>query len=279
MLVRNIAEIKFHLNENKNKTIALVPTMGALHDGHLALVKKAQELAQIVVVTIFVNKAQFNDVSDYLKYPKTLDDDLAKLDEIGVDYVFAPDENEMNNINFAQKIIPDNLKNCLCGLSRPGHFEGVVMIVSKFFDIIKPNIVIFGQKDFQQCLVVKNLIKNNYPNINIFLLETIREKSGLAMSSRNQRLKEADKTTASAIYKTLQEIKNEILNCTRNLPSLLEEKKLQLLKIGFEKIDYLEIRSEDDLKLITDYKNEKSLRIFIAVYLSEVRLIDNLKIN
>jgi pantoate--beta-alanine ligase len=280
MLVEKTAKISANLEQKKllNKTISFVPTMGALHEGHLALVKKAKELADIVVVSIFVNRAQFDDPNDYLKYPQTLESDIKKLENYGVDYIFSPSEKEMNLMSFVENKIPQNLKNCLCGSTRPGHFEGVTMIVSKFLNIIKPDIVIFGQKDFQQCLIVKNLIENYCPNIQIFLLETVREKSGLAMSSRNQRLSEEEKIKAANIYHLLQEIKNEALD-EKNIEKILQEKKSELLKIGFEKIDYLEIRDEKTLQLTSNYDDKKSLRIFVAVYLNGVRLIDNLKIN
>ena len=150
IIADNISKIKSEIQKISDKKIAFVPTMGALHDGHLALVKKAQEIADIVVVSIFVNKAQFNDQNDYKNYPRQNLEDLKKLENAGVDLVFLPNEEEMFAEDFAFKIIPTKLVDCLCGSSRPGHFDGVALVVTKLFNIVKPDIAIFGQKDFQQ---------------------------------------------------------------------------------------------------------------------------------
>ncbi len=275
LVIETISAIKLRLAEEKKngKKIAFVPTMGALHDGHLALVKKAQELAEIVVASIFVNKTQFNDLQDYEKYPRQNEEDLQKLKSMGANYVFLPHDEEISKFIYVKKEIPSHLKNCLCGSARAGHFEGVAQIVTKLFDIIKPNIAIFGQKDFQQLAIIKSL---NF-DVEIFSHEIMREKSGLAMSSRNQRLSEDSKLKAANIFKILSEIKNEVLGGFE-IENILSEKKKRLIKIGFEKIDYLEIRSENNLELITKFNPSNSARIFIAVYLEQVRLIDNLLI-
>ncbi len=282
IVTKTITQIKSELKKHEGKRIAFVPTMGALHDGHLALVKKARELADIVVVSIFVNKAQFNDLNDYKNYPRQDLEDLEKLEKCGVDLVFLPDEKEMLGDDFSKdsgfKITPSKLANCLCGSARPGHFDGVALIVSKLFDIVKPDIAVFGQKDFQQLAIVKELVKNLNLNIEIFAHETFREKSGLAMSSRNQRLLEANKIKAAEIFRILLEIKNEVVKNSENVEEILEKKSQELLEIGFEKIDYLEIRTEDGLELVTKFDTKKSSRIFIAVYLGGVRLIDNLEL-
>ena len=278
MIIEAIVEIKSELEKERNskRKIAFVPTMGALHEGHLALIKKAKELADIVVVSIFVNKAQFNNSQDYEKYPRQTQLDLKKLEPFNVDYIFLPSEEEMKKVDYIEKIIPDNLKNCLCGSSRIGHFEGMVMIVSKFFDIINPHIAIFGQKDFQQLAIIKNLVKESNLNIEIFPYKIVREKSKLAMSSRNQRLSDDGKIKAANIYRILEEIKNDIANGEKNFDLLCQKKKKEFLDLGFDLVDYLEIREEESLKLITNYEDQKKLRIFAAVYLEQVRLIDNL---
>ena len=252
--------------------------MGALHDGHLVLVKKAQEIADIVVVSIFVNKAQFNDQNDYKNYPRQNLEDLKKLENTGVDLVFLPNEEEMFAEDFAFKIIPTKLVDCLCGSSRPGHFDGVALVVTKLFNIVKPDIAIFGQKDFQQLSIIKKLVSDLNLDVEIFAHETFREKSGLAMSSRNQRLSKDNKIKAAQIFKILSEIKNEVKKTPKNIDKILSEKSQELLKNSFEKIDYLEIREENNLKLINEFNDEKPARIFIAVYLSGIRLIDNLPV-
>ena len=273
-----ITEIKSELKKFPNKKIAFVPTMGALHDGHLALVKKAQELADIVVVSIFVNKMQFNESSDYQNYPRQNDEDLKKLKNCTADYVFLPDDSEMFDSDFSFKIIPTKLTDCLCGTSRPNHFDGVALIVTKLFNIIKPHVAIFGEKDFQQLAILRKLVSDLNLDVEIFSHEIVREKSGLAMSSRNQRLSASDKTKAAELFKTLSEIENEVKINPQNVKKILQKNQQNLLEIGFEKIDYLEIREEKNLKLVTNPNQSEASRIFIAAYLSKVRLIDNLQL-
>jgi len=280
LITKTITEIKEQLQKEKksNHKIAFVPTMGALHEGHLALVKKARELADVVVVSIFVNKAQFNDPNDYEKYPRQVESDLEKLKIAGVNYVFTPNDSEIFTINHAFKIIPTALVDCLCGASRPGHFDGVALIITKLFNIVKPDVAIFGKKDFQQVAVIKKLVADLNFDVEIFASETLREKSGLAMSSRNQRLDEASKIKAAEIYKILLEIQSEVKKNPLLLEEILQEKKEKLLKNGFEKVDYLEVRDEENLKIITNLSGSQSARIFIATYLSKIRLIDNISL-
>lgn len=279
LTLKTIFEIKSHLLKERNlaRKIAFVPTMGALHEGHLALIKKAKTLADIVVVSIFVNKAQFNDQTDYKKYPRQDEEDLKKLKNYEVDYVFLPSDTEMFGADFSHKIIPTKLTDCLCGRSRLGHFDGVALVITKLFNIVKPNIAVFGEKDFQQVAVIKKLVSDLNFDVEIFSHETLREKNGLAMSSRNQRLSEVSKVKASLLFKILTEIKNEVKKSPRNIENILEEKKQNLLNSGFEKIDYLEIREEKNLQLVTNFDHGRTSRIFVAAYLDGVRLIDNLQ--
>ena len=273
LILKKISQVREFINLQKKaeKKIAFVPTMGALHLGHISLIEKARESAPIVIASIFVNKAQFNDLNDFKNYPKQVDEDIKKLEFAGVDAVFIPQDDEIFPDDFAFKIIPTTLVNCLCGASRAGHFDGVALILTKLFNIINPDFVVLGEKDFQQVIIVKKLVADLNFNIEIIVAKTKREESGLAMSSRNQRLSEGAKIKAAQIFKILNEIKEN--------PKLLEEKKQELLKNGFEKIDYLEIRGEENLDLIFDFSEKKSARIFIAIYLENVRLIDNISIN
>ncbi len=269
-VAKTIEEVREFLRQETEfgKTVSFVPTMGALHEGHLSLVQKAKEIGEISVVSIFVNKTQFNDLSDYEKYPKTLEQDLEKLRALDPSCVFAPENSEIFFEDSACKISLDSLTNSLCGATRPGHFDGVALIITKLFNIVKPDIAIFGEKDFQQVLVIKKLVRDLNFNVEIFVQPTLREESGLAMSSRNQRLSKEAKIKAANIFRILSEIKND--------PKILSEKKEELLRIGFEKIDYLEIRDEKNLNLIADFSAKIPARIFIAAYLDGVRLIDNL---
>ena len=267
-----IFDIRNFVNDNKklNKTIAFVPTMGSLHEGHVALIENAKKYADIVIVNIFVNKAQFNDLKDYELYPQNLENDLKILNNTSADALFAPSNLEIYDENFSFKIVPTAMVDCLCAMDRVGHFDGVALIIAKLFNIINPNYAFFGEKDFQQLAIIKKLVKDLNFNLEILSVETVREPSGLALSSRNQRLSTDNKIKASMIYKVLNEIK---IN-----PKIIEEKKRELLENGFEKIDYLEIRNEDNLKLNMDLISSKKRRIFIAVYLEGVRLIDNISL-
>jgi len=271
-IFKQISAIKNFVKEAKkqNKKISFVPTMGSLHDGHLTLIKEAKKNADIVIVSIFVNKAQFNDIKDYELYPQNLESDIKMLEEANVDALFCPSASEIYDEDFSFKIIPIAMIDCLCAKDRVGHFDGVALIITKLFNIINPHFAYFGEKDFQQLAIIKKLVKDLNFDIEIFGVETIREPSGLAMSSRNQRLSEYSKIKASMIYKILNEIK---IN-----PQIIEEKKRELLANGFEKIDYLEIRNEDNLKLNMNLYSSQKRRIFIAVYLEGVRLIDNLSL-
>lgn len=270
LILKKISQVREFVNLQKNasKKIAFVPTMGALHLGHISLLEEARKAAPIVIASIFVNKAQFNDLNDFKNYPKQIDEDVKKLEAAGIDAVFIPQDDEIFPDDFAFKIVPTKLIDCLCGATRAGHFDGVALVLTKLFNIINPDFAVFGEKDFQQVAIVKKLVFDLNFNIEIITAKTKREESGLAMSSRNQRLSESGRIKAAQIFKILNEIKEN--------PKLLEEKKQEFLKNGFEKIDYLEIRGCENLDLITDFSEKKPARIFIAIYLENVRLIDNI---
>ncbi len=278
LLANTVNQIRSQLKTAKisGKKVAFVPTMGALHQGHLELVKKAREVSEIVVVSIFVNKAQFNDFNDYEKYPKQIEKDLDLLKNSGATHVFIPENSEIFADDFAFKITPTKMVDCLCGASRAGHFDGVSLIVSKLFNIVKPDIAIFGEKDFQQVAIIRKLVADLNFDVEILSHPTVREESGLAMSSRNQRLSENSKIKAAEIFQTLLEIKNSVKKNPKEIAKILAENSQKLLQKGFEKIDYLEIRQEKNLELVTNFDSKISTRIFIAVYLDGVRLIDNL---
>lgn len=236
--------------------LAFVPTMGALHAGHLELVEIAKATNKKVVVSIFVNPTQFGKNEDLDKYPRTLDDDKQKLKNLDVDYLFLPDQNliypqGLSITHFAN----DNLTHCLCGLQRPGHFDGVCTVVYKLFSLLKPQIAVFGEKDYQQLMIIKDLVKQENLNIEIIQAPIVRENSGLAMSSRNQYLTDLQKQDAALLYENLLKIKNQDLT--------IEEAKVFLTTKGFE-IEYLETRWN---------------RLFIAAKLGTVRLIDNIAWN
>jgi pantoate--beta-alanine ligase len=275
-VTKTVSEIRKFLDNGEK--IAFVPTMGALHEGHLDLVKTAKKKAKNVVVSIFVNKTQFNDPKDFTKYPRQLQDDLKKLKKVGATHVFAPNDDEIFSKDFAFKIAPTKLADCLCGAHRNGHFDGVALIITKLFNIVKPDIAIFGEKDFQQLSIIKKLAEDLNFDVEILSHKTKREKSGLAMSSRNQSLSKPNKIKAAEIFEVLSEIKNEVKKDPKNFERILQKKRKKLLESGFEKIDYLEIRDEKNLEIIKNFDKKTKARIFIAVYLGGVRLIDNLSL-
>lgn len=273
MIVRTRKQLQTALKDKES--IAFVPTMGCLHDGHLSLIKQAQGLAKCVVVSIFVNKAQFNEASDYDNYPRSEARDLQKLVALDPDIIFLPDAQEMDNITLPFAIPQVRLDKSLCGATRPGHFDGVAMIISKFFHIIKPDFAIFGQKDFQQLAIIKDLGFD----VKIIAGETFRQVDGLAYSSRNERLSAQGLQKAPLIYQTLMAIKEEVKNHPQDIARILEEKSRFLLQSGFDKIDYLEIRTSNDLELVKVFDPNISSRIFIAIFLEGVRLIDNISMS
>jgi len=275
LVFTTISHLQSFLSQQSNKKVALVPTMGALHFGHLSLIKKAKTVAQIVVVSIFVNKKQFNNLQDYQSYPKNLSADLNLLQEQQIDAVFAPDYAEMfaNNEDNFTIFLADSLNNCLCGKFRSQHFNGVCLIVAKLFNIVKPHFAIFGEKDFQQLIIIKKMVDYFNFDLKIIASPTIRNNNGLALSSRNSLLSTNGLLLASKIYQALLEI-------TKNTTQI-ENVKNKLLTQGFSKIEYLEIRDSQNLNLIDPNKffAQQQARVFIAAILENVRLIDNLAIS
>lgn len=277
-VVNSIEEITEIVKNYKkqNKIISLVPTMGALHLGHIELVKQAKLHSDIVIVSIFVNKTQFNDPNDFVNYPKTFNADCEILSNHQVDYLFMPDDGDIYKNKIEIDISMPSLTNCLCGKYRENHFSGVLLIVSKLFNIIQPDLAVFGEKDFQQLTVIKKLVEDlNFP-IKIIACPTVRINQGLALSSRNSRLNQQQLLLANNIYLILNEIKNNII-ADQNI---IEKKIKEMLAIGIDKVEYLEIRNEKNLQLVEPMigQNYQNCRIFTAVFIGKVRLIDNLAI-
>jgi pantoate--beta-alanine ligase len=260
----------------KNKTIGFVPTMGYLHSGHLSLLKAAQKNNDISVCSIFVNPTQFNNSEDFKLYPRNEKQDFELLETNGCDIVFAP---EVDLVNDIEDIALDlqGVDNLMEGKFRPGHFKGVVNIVALLFNIVQPNAAYFGEKDFQQLAIVKMLAKAHFSSIEIMPCSTLREESGLAMSSRNARLSEEEKQKALAISKALFYIKEEAkgLKDTKQL----KEKAIDLFfKNGELQLEYLEISDADSLQAIEVISTKKAV-VCIAAFCGKVRLIDNIVIN
>lgn len=262
---------------NEGKTVGLVPTMGALHQGHMSLVEKASAENDVVVVSIFVNPTQFNDLSDLNHYPRTLDKDLELLRKMETDLVFVPSVREMYPSEDKQIFDLGNLDKVMEGKHRPGHFNGVAQIVSKLFLLTHPDRAYFGQKDFQQLVVIRTLVEILKLDITIVPCPIIREKDGLAMSSRNIRLTKEERKQAPFIYETLKQARE--LRETLSPGELKEWLRLQFEMQGSMKMEYFEIVEDKGLRSIEEWDEKVNKVACIAVQLGEVRLIDNLNFD
>jgi len=260
---------------SKNETIGFVPTMGCLHIGHLSLLRAAQKNNDISVCSIFVNPTQFNNMEDYMLYPRNEKNDFQLLETNGCDIVFAPEADLVNDI---EEITLDlrGVDNLMEGKFRPGHFKGVLNIVALLFKIVQPSAAYFGEKDFQQLAIVKMLVKAHFPSIHIVPCSTLREESGLAMSSRNARLSEEEKQKALAISKALFYIR-DAAKSTKGTKELKEKAIDLYFKNGELQLEYLEISDVDSL-LPLDNIEQKAV-VCIAAFCGKVRLIDNIVIN
>jgi pantoate--beta-alanine ligase len=261
------------------QTIAFVPTMGNLHDGHLSLVSKAKTLADRVVVSIFVNPLQFNDKSDLAAYPRTLAEDERRLAESHCDLLFAPSEQEMypNGMQPHTQVHVPNMDDKLCGLGRPGHFDGVATVVTKLLNMVNADVAVFGEKDYQQLLLIKTMVKDLAVPTQIVGAPTLREANGLAMSSRNQYLTEAEREQAALLYKTLTDIHDRVIAGEKDFTQLQSRAIERLNQAGFE-TEYFEIRRSADLELAKPIEDIQ-LHILVAARLGKARLIDNIACN
>ena len=261
--------------------IALVPTMGNLHDGHLELVNIAKQHADIVVVSIFVHPTQFGVGEDFDSYPRTLDEDVAKLATVGADYVFAPNIGEMYPVLPPPTTVRAGaITEQLCGKTRPTHFDGVGIVVSKLFNIVQPNVAIFGQKDYQQLAIIKQLVRDLSYSIEIIGAPIVRAADGLALSSRNQYLSESERQTAPILQQELQYLAKQIGDNQQPLNVLLAASRQRITSAGFV-IDYLDIKTAqlDSLKAdgssVNFNENQQDLVILVAAWLGRARLLDN----
>ena len=264
----------------KDLTLGLVPTMGALHEGHIELVKKALTDNDKVVVSVFVNPTQFDNNDDLKKYPRTLDNDVALLAKVSKDsiLVYSPTVDDIyEGHTVSENFDFDGLEFEMEGKFRLGHFDGVGTIVNRFFDIVKPHNAYFGEKDFQQLQIIKKLVEKYHIPVNVMGCPIHREVNGLAMSSRNTRLKPEYKEVAPFIYKTLTTAKKRFGTKSANKVTEWVEKEFE--KHNLLKLEYFIIANIDTLKLVKRKSNKKSYRAFIAVYADDIRLIDNIALN
>jgi pantoate--beta-alanine ligase len=279
IIFKKIPALAERLNELRSSgSLGYVPTMGALHEGHLELVRTSRRENKYTIVSIFVNPAQFNDPKDFQKYPITLEKDIELLIREETDIVFLPDQLEIYPQGFSQKEYYDLgiLDQILEGKFRPGHFQGVCKVVSRLLEIVDPNRLYLGQKDYQQCMVIAKLIEMMGKETTMRICETVREPDGLAMSSRNMRLTPEERTRAPLIHTMLEYCRTHLQ--VGNLDALKDNVCGELTKNGF-RIDYFEFAHTDSLEIRKEWNGIEPLVALAAVFLREVRLIDNLKVS
>ncbi|MCP4522030.1 MAG: pantoate--beta-alanine ligase [Cytophagales bacterium] len=275
VIIETAKELIEYLKIYRNKELGFVPTMGALHNGHLSLIDASLQANEITVCSIFVNPTQFNDTSDFDKYPRNFDKDIALLAERGCDVLFLPTLESMYQRESLLSFSFGALECVMEGAHRAGHFNGVALIVSKLFNIIKPSRVYFGQKDLQQCAIIQSLIKDLSYDIEFNMCPIIREGNGLAMSSRNQRLSESEKEEAKALFASLELTKTNLLSGKSIKEAVDLSKEYLKNNISFE-LEYLEVANAETLQEIDSIEQGQEYAICIAGFLGRVRLIDNI---
>jgi pantoate--beta-alanine ligase len=278
LLTRTIAETRAVIADarTQGKRIGFVPTMGYLHEGHLKLIDIAKRHSDFVVVSIFVNPTQFSPTEDFAKYPRDFERDRRLCESRGTDLIFAPEVSEIYPERSLITLQIEKLADRLCGTRRPGHFNGVLLVVSKLFNIVQPNVAVFGQKDAQQLIIIKRFVQDlNFP-VRIIAAPTVRESDGLAMSSRNIYLSPEQRAQSTVLYQALQRAKTLIEAGQRDAKKILLEMQQLIATASEAKIDYIEIVSVSDLQPVKHLDGERQVLIALAVYFGRARLIDNI---
>ncbi len=278
-ILTTITETHSYLNSlrDKDKSIGFVPTMGALHHGHLELLRRSKNENDISVCSIFVNPIQFNNPEDLKKYPRTLESDIEKLKSVHCDVLFVPDVQEMYPEDNKKQYDFGLLEKVMEGEFRPGHFNGVAVVVKLLFDIIEPNRAYFGEKDFQQLAIINEMVRQENIKIEIIPCAIVREKDGLAMSSRNVRLTAEERKLAPTIYKILSTVKDK--KQTQSIEELSKWAKSELNTVQGMKVEYFEIVNAENLQKIESFTKCAHSVACVAVYLGAVRLIDNIRLT
>ncbi|MBN9295902.1 MAG: pantoate--beta-alanine ligase [Filimonas sp.] len=281
ILFKQITDIQHYIEKlhREGKTVGFVPTMGALHNGHISLIDLSKKNTDVTVCSIFVNPTQFNDPKDFEKYPVTIDNDILLLEQAGTDILFLPSVKEMypGGMELQKPYDLGFVETVLEGAYRPGHFQGVCQVVHRLLDIVKPDKLFMGQKDYQQCMVIKKLIELTGIKTTLVIAPTQREPEGLALSSRNMRLSTDEKEEALAIYQTLKHIKNNFT--TTSFTNLAAFATDFLHKEGFSRVDYVAIADAETLAPTDNYMPDKKYVALVAAFKGEVRLIDNMLLN
>jgi pantoate--beta-alanine ligase len=272
--INEMQSLAINLRSEK-KLIGFVPTLGGLHEGHLSLVDYAKKKADLVVASIYLNPEQFGPNEDFDRYPKTLEKDLSLFEERKVDIVFIPDTESIYPADYSTYLLEENLSAGLCGLSRPVYFRGVATVVAILFNIVRPDFAVFGQKDAQQCAVIKKFVRDLQFPIEIDVCPTVREADGLAMSSRNAYMDDAQRKEAAALYQSLQLVEKMVDGGEENVNRIIEEITTYLSAFPLLRLIYASVVHRDSLEPLEDIAQGQSL-IAIAAWCDDIRLIDNI---
>jgi pantoate--beta-alanine ligase len=275
---QRMSSVARKIRREQDRTIGLVPTMGALHEGHLSLVREARRMCDVVVVSVFVNPTQFGPGEDFERYPRNLTQDTALLTDYNVDYIFAPPVEEIYPKGFTTYVNVSGLSKLLEGETRPGHFRGVATIVTILFNVIRPDFAFFGQKDAQQAVIIKRLVKDLALDTEVLVLPTVREDSGLAMSSRNAYLSAEDREAATVIHRALTRVKETFKAGERHVGKLADQVRSTIEAEPRVRLDYVSIVDAETLERL-EKLDDRPILIAIAAYVGKVRLIDNTTLN
>src|SRR5687767_377933 len=276
---QRMASVARKLRREEDKTIGLVPTMGALHEGHLSLVREARRMCDVVIVSVFVNPTQFGAGEDFERYPRDLTGDTTKLADYNVDYIFAPPPEEVYPKGFATYVTVEGLSDTMEGVARPGHFRGVATVLTVLFNTIRPDFAFFGQKDAQQTLVVKRLVRDLAFDLEIVVLPTVREQTGLALSSRNAYLSDEQRKAATVLYRALSQAREVYNEGERNAKRLAEAVRAQVEAEPLARLEYVGVVDAETMEKFDRLPEERPVLIALAAQVGRTRLIDNIVIQ
>jgi pantoate--beta-alanine ligase len=276
---QRMASVARKLRREEDKTIGLVPTMGALHDGHLSLVREARRMCDVVIVSVFVNPTQFGAGEDFERYPRDLTGDTTKLADYNVDYIFAPPVEEVYPKGFATYVTVEGLSDGMEGAARPGHFRGVATILTVLFNTIRPDFAFFGQKDAQQTLVVKRLVRDLAFDLEVVVLPTVREQTGLALSSRNAYLSDEQRKAAAVLYRALAQAREVYMEGERGARRLAETIRAQVDAEPLARLEYVGVVDAETMEKFDRIPEERPVLIALAAQVGRTRLIDNIVIQ
>jgi pantoate--beta-alanine ligase len=273
---QRMSSVARKLRREEDKTIGLVPTMGALHEGHLSLVREARRMCDVVVVTVFVNPTQFGPGEDFARYPRDLTQDTTRLADYNVDYIFAPAVEEIYPKNFSTYVTVEGLSDPMEGAARPGHFRGVATVLTVLFNTVRPDFAFFGQKDAQQTLVVKRLVRDLAFEIEVVVLPTVREASGLALSSRNAYLSADDRRAAAVLYRALSQAREVYNEGERGPKRLAETVRAQIEAEPRARLEYVGVVDAETMEKLDRIPDDRPVLIALAARVGGTRLIDNI---